>query len=99
MDISVYKLAKALKVSRPRLNDLVLGRRSVSTDTALRLGRHFGTSPEFWLALQTRYQRESIAAVGRLLGQDPSLDEAGADALEAIIRTAYESSRRRTPAD
>ena len=47
MDISVYKLAKALKVSRPRLNDLVLGRRSVSTDTALRLGRYFGTSPEF----------------------------------------------------
>ena len=47
MDISVYKLAKALKVSRPRLSDLVLGRRSVSTDTALRLGRYFGTSPEF----------------------------------------------------
>lgn len=43
-------------------------------------------------------QRESIAAVGRLLRQDPSLDEAGADALEAIIRTAYENLRRRPPA-
>lgn len=42
-------------------------------------------------------RRESIAAVGRLLRQDPSLDEAGADALEAIIRTAYEGLRRRPP--
>ena len=44
-------------------------------------------------------RRESIAEVGRLLRQDPSLDEAGADALEAIIRAAYESLRRRPPAD
>ena len=70
----------------------MLGRRSASTDTALRLGRYFGTSPEFWLALQTRYQRESIAAVGRLLGQDPSLDEAGADALEASPEQPYPDS-------
>ena len=67
MDISVYKLAKALKVSRPRLNDLVLGRRSVSTDTALRLGRYFGTSPEFWLALQTRYDLDAAAPTLRPL--------------------------------
>ena len=55
MALSVYRLARALKVSRPRLNDLVLGRRSVTTDTALRLGRYFGTTPEFWINLQTRY--------------------------------------------
>ena len=67
MDISVYKLAKALKVSRPRLNDLVLGRRPVSTDTALRLGRYFGTSPEFWLALQNRYDLDAAAPTLRPL--------------------------------
>ena len=55
MALSVYRLARALKVSRPRLNDLVLGRRSVTVDTALRLGRYFGTTPEFWINLQTRY--------------------------------------------
>lgn len=55
MALSVYRLARALKVSRPRLNDLVLGRRSVTIDTALRLGRYFGTTPEFWINLQTRY--------------------------------------------
>ena len=53
--LSVYQLAQALKVSRPRLNDVVLGRRGVTVDTALRLGRYFGTTPEFWLNLQIRY--------------------------------------------
>ena len=55
MALSVYRLARALKISRPRLNDLVLGRRAVTIDTALRLGRYFGTTPEFWINLQTRY--------------------------------------------
>ena len=55
MGLSAYRLAQALKVSRPRLNDLILGRRSVTVDTALRLGRYFGTTPEFWINLQTRY--------------------------------------------
>jgi addiction module HigA family antidote len=55
MKLSVYRLAQAIKVSRPRLNDLVLGRRGVTTNTALRLGRYFGTTPEFWINLQTRY--------------------------------------------
>ena len=55
MRLSVYGLARALKVSRPRVNDIVLGRRAISVDTALRLGRYFGTTPEFWIHLQTRY--------------------------------------------
>ena len=55
MALSVYRLAQAIKVSRPILNDIVLGRRAVTTDTALRLGRYFGTTPEFWINLQTRY--------------------------------------------
>ena len=55
MELSVYRFAQAIKVSRPRLNDIVLGRRSITTDTALRLGRYFGMTPEFWINLQTRY--------------------------------------------
>ena len=55
MALSVYRLARAIGVSRPRLNDIVLGRRRVTVDTALRLGRYFGTTPEFWINLQTRY--------------------------------------------
>ena len=55
LGLSVYRLAREIGVSRPRLNDIVLGRRAVTTDTALRLGRYFGTTPEFWINLQTRY--------------------------------------------
>ena len=55
MELSVYRLACALKISRTRLNDIVLGRRGVTTDTALRLGRYFGTTPEFWINLQSRH--------------------------------------------
>ena len=40
---------------KPLLNDIVLGRRGISTDTALRLGRYFGTTPEFWISLQARH--------------------------------------------
>lgn len=55
LGLSVYALARALNVPRPRLNEVVRGRRSVSTDTASRLARYLGTSPEFWIHLQARY--------------------------------------------
>ena len=55
MNISVYELAKAIKVPCTRVNDIVLGRRAITIDTAIRLGRYFGSSSEFWINLQTRY--------------------------------------------
>jgi addiction module HigA family antidote len=59
MEISVYELAKLIKVPRSRINDIVLGRRAVTADTALRLSRYFGTSPEFWINLQARYDLDA----------------------------------------
>ena len=53
--MSVYALANAIKAPRSRVNDIVLGRRAITTETALRLGRYFGMSPQFWLNLQARY--------------------------------------------
>ncbi|MBM3503847.1 MAG: HigA family addiction module antidote protein [Alphaproteobacteria bacterium] len=58
LDLSVYALAKAIKVPRSRINDIVLGRRAITIDTALRLGRYFGTTPEFWTNLQLRNDLE-----------------------------------------
>ena len=55
LGMSVYALAAALHLPRPRLNDIALGRRAISADTALRLARYFGTSPQIWVNLQTRY--------------------------------------------
>lgn len=58
MAISVYALSNAIKVSRSRVNDIVRGRRSITANTALRLARYFGTSPEFWINLQAHYDLE-----------------------------------------
>jgi antitoxin HigA-1 len=55
LGISQNRLGGALKVSPRRINEIVHGKRSVTADTALRLGRFFGTSPEFWLGLQADY--------------------------------------------
>ncbi len=55
LEMSVYQLAKEIHVPRTRLNDIVLGRRSITPDTALRLSRYFDITPEFWLNLQMRY--------------------------------------------
>ena len=56
--LSQYRLAKELSVPPRRINEIVLGKRSISADTALRLARYFGTSDQFWLNLQTRYDLE-----------------------------------------
>ena len=58
MGISQYRLAKDISVSPRRINEIVHGKRSITADTALRLGRFFGMSPQFWLNLQTRYDLE-----------------------------------------
>ena len=58
MGISQYRLAKNISVPPRRINEIVHGKRSISADTALRLGRFFGISPQFWLNLQTRFDLE-----------------------------------------
>ena len=58
MGLSQYRLAKDISVPPRRINEIVHGKRSISADTALRLGRYFGISPQFWLNLQTRFDLE-----------------------------------------
>lgn len=58
LGISQYRLAKALGVPPRRINEIVLGTRSITADTALRLARHFGNSEQFWLNLQAHYDLE-----------------------------------------
>lgn len=58
MGISQYRLAKEICVSARRINEIVHGTRSVSADTALRLGRYFGTSARFWMNLQSHFDLE-----------------------------------------
>jgi addiction module HigA family antidote len=58
MGISQYRLAKDISVPPRRINEIVHGKRSITADTALRLGRFFGMSAQFWLNLQTRHDLE-----------------------------------------
>ena len=58
LGISQYRLAKDISVPPRRINEIVLGKRSISADTALRLSRYFGLSERFWLNLQSRFDLE-----------------------------------------
>ena len=55
LGLSQYRVAKALNVPPRRINEIVLGKRAITADTALRLARYFGTSDRFWLNLQDAY--------------------------------------------
>lgn len=62
LGMSAYKLAKQLRVPVPRVNDIVLERRGISADTAVRLSRFFGTTDQFWLNLQSAYDISRVKA-------------------------------------
>lgn len=58
MQISQYKLAKDIRILQTRISEIVKGKRRITADTALRLGKYFGTSAKFWLGLQNDYDLE-----------------------------------------
>jgi len=60
MNLSQYRLAKDINVPPRRINEIVLGKRGISADTALRLGLYFSMSAEFWVNLQTHYDLEVV---------------------------------------
>jgi antitoxin HigA-1 len=68
MAITQYRLAKDIGVPPRRINEIVKGRRAITANTALRLGRFFGMAPEFWLNLQSHYdlEQEKETLAGRL---------------------------------
>lgn len=58
MGISVYRLAKETGLSQTRISQIIKGERSITAETALKLGKFFGVPAEFWLNLQTLYDIE-----------------------------------------
>jgi len=84
LGLSQNRLALAIGVPARRINEIVLGRRGVTADTALRLARFFGNSPQFWLGLQVDYELDvTRRTLGALLTRDvrtyASLREEGPD--------------------
>jgi len=56
--ITQYRIAKEIHVPARKINEIVKGTRGISADTAIRIGRYFGNSPQFWTNLQTNYDIE-----------------------------------------
>ncbi|WP_422477431.1 HigA family addiction module antitoxin [Pleomorphochaeta sp. DL1XJH-081] len=75
LGISAYKLAKDLRIPQTRVSLILKGKRRVTADTALRLSKYFGTSPQFWLGLQDDFDIEEdkirlekdLAAIPRII--------------------------------
>ncbi len=58
LNITAYRLAKETKIPQTRISEILKGKRRITADTALRLSKFFGNSPEFWLGLQNDYDLE-----------------------------------------
>jgi addiction module HigA family antidote len=70
MGISVYELARRIHLPRSRANDIVRERRGISADSALRLARFFGTTPQFWMNMQASYElRKAENALGQKISE------------------------------
>lgn len=71
MNLSQNRLAIDIGVDARRINEIVLGTRRVTADTALRLSRYFGTSPQFWLGLQAEYDLDvTLDSLGNRLERE-----------------------------
>jgi len=92
MGLSQNRLAMEISVPPRRINEIVLGKRSITADTALRLARYFGNSPHFWLGLQRDYDLEIDEDI---LG-DRLLREVQVSAMVRESRGAYRPASRRS---
>ena len=69
--VSQYRIAKEIGVSPMRINEIVHGSRAITANTALRLGKYFSVSPQFWLNLQSKYDLEvETSALAKILEKE-----------------------------
>ena len=76
LGITQYRLAKTIGVPPVRVHDIVKRRRSITADTALRIGRALGTTPEFWLSLQKMYDLDLARSKTDVSGIEPLVETA-----------------------
>jgi antitoxin HigA-1 len=91
-NLSANRLALDLGVPSGRITDILNGRRSITADTAVRLGRYFGNRPQFWLDLQGQYD---IAVIERDRGVEIIRRVRPADAAETVARMERSGTRER----
>ena len=101
MGISQNNLALKIGVPALRINEIVLGKRRVTADTALRLARYFGNSARFWLGLQTDYDLDAAAdELGNRIEREITFYAAGRRFHDAIkrVNTKYGRTLKRLAA-
>ena len=85
LGLSAAGLARQIEVPANRISQIIAGRRNISADTALRLGRYFGTAPEFWMNLQKTYELdEARAALGSAIDRLPQRPNVGSPSGERL---------------
>jgi addiction module HigA family antidote len=93
MGLSQNRLALNIGVPPRRINEIVLGKRSITADTALRMARYFGNSPQFWLGLQKDYDLDVVEdALGDRLQREVQVS-----AMAREAQAPYGKLNRRTP--
>ena len=75
LSITQYRLAKSIGVPPIRIHDIVHCRRAITADTALRIGKALGMTPEFWLNLQRMYDLDVVRATTDVSGIEPVVKE------------------------
>jgi len=69
LGVTQYRLAKDIGISSRRINEIVHGKRAITPDTALRLGKYFSVSAQFWLNLQARYDLQTAERTSDFLAR------------------------------
>lgn len=63
LNITAYRLSREIKIPQTRISEIIKGKRRITADTALRLAKYFGNSPQFWLGLQNDYDLEEETSI------------------------------------
>lgn len=67
MNITAYRLAKDIHIPQSRISEIISGKRRITADTAMRLSKFFGTSPEFWMNIQNQYDLDRLKKSGKII--------------------------------
>lgn len=67
MNITAYRLAKAIHIPQSRISDIISGKRGITADTAMRFSMYFGTTPQFWLNIQNQYELDMLKVSGKIV--------------------------------
>jgi addiction module HigA family antidote len=94
LSLSPYALAKAIGVPRTRIERLAREETAITADTALRLGRYFNMTPQFWMNLQTHYELEVAQRVEAFAWQDRTTAHGRSGGIDACLAGKADAAHR-----